>query len=104
MSGSHNDKSQKRTEYPQYALYAVLLVLIVLFIYLWGIFVSFRNETLVWSHIDAYRQEKRDFCYDRSIVPCDTTKIGAWNDQHPSDRFTFKTDQQLANEIPLNNY
>ena len=47
-----------------------------------------------------YEQQIRDYCYDRSIVPCDKEHIWQWESDHPTDdKVTFLTDGQITNAV-----
>ena len=47
-----------------------------------------------------YEQQIRDYCYDRSIVPCDKDHIWQWESNHPNDKkVIFLTDEQITDAV-----
>lgn len=64
---------------------------------IWSSFAQFKHETLYKGYIEEYEQSKQDFCYDRSIRPCNEDGIWEWNNTHENDKFILKTAQQLMN-------
>lgn len=46
--------------------------------------------------VDAYAQQKRDFCYNRSIKPCNDDTLYEWNKAHPDDSFAFKSNDEIG--------
>ena len=57
--------------------------------------VEYQNQQRI-----LYEQQIRDYCYDRSIVPCDKGHIWQWESNHPDDeKVTFRTEGQITNSI-----
>ena len=79
---------------------AILGLLFIIAAYSYG--QQIRNNQaseVVASYLAYYDQSKYNFCYDRSIVPCNDDTIGTWNSTHEDDQFVFKRDQQIGDEV-----
>lgn len=80
------------------------LIFIGGFSYLHNSFVSFRNNQLLDNHFRQYNYDMFVFCYNHDIKPCDNKGIWIWNADNPTDKFDYKSAQQIADEVQLNNY
>lgn len=63
-----------------------------------GLHQALRAEVELDRRFMAYDHAMLTFCHDRDIKPCDNNSIWNWNDDHATDKFEYKTRQELVNE------
>lgn len=99
---------KKPTAIPKQKIFniAVVVVLAILAFFTYINF-TYTNGRLDWQaewwhgqqQDTIYQHRMLEFCYERTIHPCDWTALEEWNAGNPDDTFATRTPSQLRNKL-----